>query len=83
MKSTEESFHSYLQGEMEEAGKVFEIARERVFALMNDPTPRAAQALPAATEEMEEAMKTYIGAMRRIAHFSANEKRDKAFAKHA
>jgi hypothetical protein len=83
MKSTGDSFHSYLHGEMESAGKVFEIARERVFALMNDQVPGAARALPAATEEMAEAMRSYIGTMRRIAHFSANVQKDKALAKHA
>lgn len=83
MKSKVDSFHDYLRGEMENAGKGFETARERLFALMNDEDPGAAQALPAATEELAEAMKMYIGALRRIAHYSAHQKEDKAFAKHA
>ncbi len=74
MESTGESFQTYLRDEMEAAGKGFDAARERVFALLSTGSPAASQALTAAAEELAETMRIYTGTIRRLAHFTAHEK---------
>jgi len=86
MNSTEDSFQTYLRSEMDGAGKTFETARARVSALLNASDRASRHALPGATEEMAEAMRLYLGSIRRFAHFAANQqaqREQKAFARHA
>jgi hypothetical protein len=86
MNSTEDRFQTYLRTEMDSAGETFETARARVFALLNASDLVSRHALLGATEEMAEAMRLYLGAIRRFAHFAANhqaQREEKALARHA
>ena len=72
MNSHQLSFHVYLRGEVDNAEKVFQQARDRVLVLINGPEIEVGPKLSAAVEILSEALKLYINALRRLAHYSAH-----------
>lgn len=71
----EVSFHGYLRHEVDNAGSRYEQARQRVFELTRGEEIEPGPALLEATESLAEDMKTYINALRRLAHFAAHKAR--------
>jgi hypothetical protein len=74
MKS-EESFDGFLRQEVETAGKCYERAKREVFAMTGSEEIRPDPALLQSIEVLSEAMKVYINALRRLAHYSAHQAR--------
>ena len=68
-----QSFHGYLRLEVDNAEKNYELAKERVFRLTGGPEITDGPALLKATEELAEAMRIYISALRRLAHFASHQ----------
>lgn len=67
-----ETFMDYLRGEVEAAEKRY----DRVLAtLLSAEDPRG---LPGTSEELIEATRIYVGAIRRMAHFVANRAQNRA-----
>ena len=72
MSSSEESFHAYLRDEVAAAGRRYERATEQIFAMTAGPTVKHAAGLSKAAEDLNETTRLYLGALRRLAHFSAH-----------
>jgi hypothetical protein len=75
MKSTVSSFHNYLRREVDTAGRRYERATEQIFALTEKSTVEADPKLLKATQALDESTRLYLGALRRLAHFSAHQAR--------
>jgi len=73
VESSQTKFHGYLRREVRSAAKSFEQARTRVLAMTAVPEPQISPALTEATEFLAEALRLYIGALRRLAHYSAHQ----------
>jgi hypothetical protein len=70
MQSHDASFHSHLRREVGDAGKRYEMARQKVFVLIGErPGPRLAEA----TAGLSAALKAYVSALRRLAHYAAHQ----------
>jgi len=72
MRATEESFPSYLRGEVETAGQRYDSAVEKVFALLGGTNIQPCPELLDATQELREDLRLYAGAIRRMASFSVH-----------
>ena len=68
MKVPEESFQSYLRCEVDTAGRHYEQAIERVFALTGGPAFHPGPDLLDATEELSKTLRLYTGSLRRLAN---------------
>jgi hypothetical protein len=73
MNSHQMNFSVYLRGEVDNAQRVFEQARDRVLALTGGPEIEVGPGLMAAIEILSETTRLYISALRRLAHYSANQ----------
>ena len=73
MAPSELSFQEYLRSEVDTAGKNYELARARVFALTAGPMLDQGPALLEATERLAESMQVYISSLRRLAHYAAHK----------
>jgi len=72
MIAQEESFQSYLRGEVEVAGQRYDQAVEEVFALLGgEPEPD----LFYATQALSDDLRLYAGAIRRMATFASHQSR--------
>ena len=73
MKAPEESFRSYLRCEVDTAGKRYEQAVEKVFALTGAPTIQTGPDLADAAEAVSQTLRLYTGTLRRLANFTAQQ----------
>ncbi|HEY3835272.1 MAG TPA: hypothetical protein VGL72_01815 [Bryobacteraceae bacterium] len=78
MNSHQLSFNVYLRGEVDNAEKVFQQAKDRVFSMTSGPEIEVSPKLLAAVEILSESMKLYMNALRRMAHYSAHHSRQRA-----
>lgn len=75
MPDRDANFRGYLRQEVDDAGQHYEQARVRFFALMGEPQFQPGPAVLEATEAFSEALRMYVGALRRLAHYSAHQGR--------
>jgi hypothetical protein len=75
-----DSFQEHLRTEVVMAEQRFATLRNSVFSLLDAPGGVLGPVLLAAADELAEATRLYIGALRRLAYFTANEA-EKAAAK--
>jgi hypothetical protein len=68
-----DSFQEHLRAEVMLAEKRFETIRRSVFSLLDARGAVAGPELLAAADDLAEATRLYIGALRRFAHFTAHE----------
>lgn len=73
MKASVEDFHSYLRHEVAAAGERYERATEQVFSITAGTVVKPGPRLLKATEDLGETTRLYLGALRRLAHFSAHQ----------
>jgi hypothetical protein len=73
MHSSVDDFHSYLHHEVVAAGRRYERATEQVFAMTNGPVVEPSPRLLKATQDLGETTRLYVGALRRLAHFTAHQ----------
>jgi hypothetical protein len=75
MSSPEVSFRDYLRKEVEIAEVRYEKDRSRVFALTGSTPLPPGPALLQAMAALSESMTDYLRALRRLAHYAANQSR--------
>ena len=73
MKNSEVSFHGYLRREVDNAGKRFARAQQKVWTLAGAPDHEAGPALLKAVDVLGQSMQAYTGALRRLAHFANHQ----------
>jgi hypothetical protein len=83
MGSTEESFLNYLRREVDTTGKRYERAMQRVFALTEGPVIERGPKLTKATQVLSEAMRLYLGAIRRLANYASHRAQRNLLTTHA
>jgi len=85
MNVPDESFLSYLRGEVENAGESYEKAVEEVFALLAGPQVQPGPELNHAIQLLSENLRLYAGSIRRMASFVSHQAvpRARHFAAHA
>ena len=70
MKSTDAKFQSYLRREVEIAGKRYDEAVEKVFALTGAPNTQPGSDLLDAIQVVVHTLRLYTGALRELASFA-------------
>jgi hypothetical protein len=86
MQSPLEDFRLYLRREVASAQTEYDTARIRVLAFTEDRDLTPGPAFDHALADLLEATRIYVGAIRRLAHFAANDKAKssaKALSHHA
>jgi hypothetical protein len=73
MKSPDAKFQSYLRREVQTAGKRYEQAVEKVFALTQEPNIQPGSDLSDAILVVGQTLRGYTGALRSLASFAARE----------
>lgn len=69
MTAHEESFRSYLRGEVETAGARYDSAMDDVFRLLNTTAGSPGPELISAVQNASENLRVYSGAIRRMVRF--------------
>jgi hypothetical protein len=67
------SFQSYLRREVKTAGKRYEQAVEKVFALTGEPNIQPGSELSDAIQVVGQTLRLYTGALRSLANFAARK----------
>lgn len=75
MSGHEGNFRCYLRQEVINTGNSFEEAKERFFVLTGRPEIPPGTELSDAAREFSESLRLYVGALRRLAHYSARTPR--------
>jgi len=73
MNAPEESFQSHLRCEVDTAGKRYEQAVEKVFALTGAPQIEPGPDLLDAAEAVTQTLRLYCGTLRRLANFAVQQ----------
>ncbi len=72
MKAPQESFQTYLRHEVDNAGKGYEQAFEKILLLTRGPGLQPGPDLLDATQVLSENLRLYTGALRRMANFASH-----------
>ena len=72
MNSSDTKFQSYLRRDVETAGKRYEQAVEKVFALTGAPNIQPGSDLSDAIQVVGQSLRLYTGALRRMANFASH-----------
>jgi hypothetical protein len=73
MKPKDAKFQSYLRQEVESAGKSYETAVEKVFALTSPPDFQTGPDLAGAMHEVVKSLRLYSAALKSLANFATRE----------